>query len=372
MQLLSLKINNFKNIAEVQMQLSGKINCFVGNNGAGKTNLLDAIHYLSFTRSYFGVSDQMNIRHGEDFFAIHGEFVLPNSGPEWVSCALRQGNRKVFKANGKEYERMSAHIGRYPVVMVSPYDRDLINEGSEVRRRFIDMVISQFDTAYLDHLVHYNRLLEQRNSLLKAFSENQRFDAEYLNLIDERMSLPAVAIFEARQKFLTEFIAVFRKYFQLISQGRESVDISYESTLQLSDFLAGCKAAVQKDMACRYSTIGIHKDDFSFLMNGFPVKKYGSQGQQKSFVVALKLAQFEFTRNHIGIKPILLFDDIFDKLDPTRVSQIVHLVNDDNFGQVFISDAEPERIHRIFDQSPGEHRIFYIHNGGTVNPMPVG
>jgi len=362
----SLKVINFKNYEEQDLAFSEKINCFVGNNGAGKTNILDAIYYLSFTKSYFNSVDQQNIRHGEEFFALHGTFHRNGSLPNQVSCIQRAGVKKQFRINQKDYDRISDHIGLFPCVMVSPYDRDLINEGSDIRRKFIDAVISQFDKQYLENLIRYNRLLEQRNGLLKQFAERRHTDTELLLLLDEQMMVPATSISEKRKAFLEGFAPIFKHYFEFISGGTEDVSIVYESQLVAGSYLDVVKEAFSKDQMLRYSSAGIHKDDFIFNLGGYPVKKFGSQGQQKSFAVALKLAQYDFTRELIGFKPILLFDDIFDKLDPDRVQQIIQLVDSDNFGQVFITDTEPDRIRRIFDKVAVGHRVFEIH-GGTVN-----
>ncbi len=363
MYLNTLKIINFKNYEEQEMAFSDKINCFVGNNGAGKTNLLDAIYYLSFTKSYFNSIDQQNIRHGESFFAIHGTFHRNGNLPNQVSCIQKAGVKKQFRINQKDYDRISDHIGLFPCVMVSPYDRDLINEGSDIRRKFIDAVISQFDKQYLENLIHYNRLLEQRNGLLKLFAERRQADRGLLSLIDEQMMAPATNISDKRKAFLEGFAPIFRHYFEFISGGAEDVSIEYESQLTAGSYLAITEEAFARDQALRYSSAGIHKDDFIFNLAGYPVKKFGSQGQQKSFAVALKLAQFDFTRDLTGFKPILLFDDIFDKLDPGRVQQIIQLVDNDSFGQVFITDTDPERIKNTFEKVAINHRVFGIAEG---------
>jgi DNA replication and repair protein RecF len=358
--LKKLHIINFKNYIDSEIEFSEKINCFVGNNGVGKTNLLDAIYYLSFTKSYFNTIDTQNIRHGEEFFAIHGTYQRNGGLPEQVSCIQKLGSKKLFKLNQKEYDRMSDHIGQFPCVMVSPYDRDLINEGSDIRRKFIDSVISQFDKLYLDDLIRYNRLLEQRNVLLKQFAENRRVDKDMLVLLDEQMVVPSLRIYEKRKQFLEGFLPIFGNYFRLISGGLEEVDIRYDTRLHDGDYLGLAADSMEKDLSARYSTVGIHKDDLLFELKGYPVKKFGSQGQQKSFAVALKLAQFDFTRNLVNYKPLLLFDDIFDKLDPDRVQQIIELVSKDSFGQVFITDTEPERIRRSFVTASIPHKVFEI------------
>lgn len=365
MFLKKLNIINFKSYDQSEIEFSEKINCFVGNNGVGKTNLLDAIYYLSFTKSYFNTIDTQNIRHGEDFFAIHGIYQRNGGLPEQVSCIQKAGSKKQFKLNQKEYDRLSDHIGQFPCVMVSPYDRDLINEGSEIRRKFIDAVISQFDKLYLDDLIRHNRLLEQRNILLKQFAENRHVDQGLLSLLDEQMAIPAGRIFEKRKAFLEGFLPIFTHYFGFISGGLEEVDIRYESKLLEGDYLDLVREATDKDLSARYSTVGVHKDDLQFISNGYPVKRFGSQGQQKSFAVALKMAQFDFTRDLIQYKPILLFDDIFDKLDPDRVQQIIDLVSKDSFGQVFITDTEPERIKRSFNSLAIPHKVF------EINPSAV-
>lgn len=363
MFLKKLTLFNFKNYEEASLEFSEKINCFTGNNGAGKTNLLDAIHYLSFTKSYFNLIDSQNIRHESDFFAIHGQFVRNGSGPDDVSCIQKKNLKKQFRINTREYDRMADHIGEFPLVMVSPYDRDLINEGSELRRKYLDSVISQFDRQYLDDLIHYNKGLAQRNALLKLFGEKRYFDEASLEMWDEQMKGPAARIYEKRKAFLDGFLPVFSKYYEFIGSGNEKVGIMYHSDLSVSDFPGLLKAGLQRDLSARYTTSGIHKDDLEFLIDGYAVKKFGSQGQQKSFVVAIKLAQFEYTRNLKGYKPILLFDDIFDKLDSSRVDRIINLVGENSFGQVFITDTQPERIHHIFATTPADHRIFDVQSG---------
>ena len=363
MYLQKLSITNFKNYGEATLHFSDKINCFIGDNGTGKTNILDAIHYLSFCKSYFNPVDTQNIRHHEGFFSIHGTYIKNSDSPDIISCIQKTDQRKLFKFNHKEYERLADHIGLFPLVMVSPYDRDLINEGSEVRRKLIDSVISQFDRAYLENAIRYNRLLEQRNILLKQFAERRNTDHGLLGLIDEQMHAPATNIFEKRKEFLEGFAPIFRKYYAFISGSTEDVSIEYDSQLTDNSYLEAVRESLSRDQFLKYSTAGIHKDDFIFNLENYPIKKFGSQGQQKSFALALKLAQFDFTRDLIKFKPILLLDDIFDKLDPTRVKQIIQLVDNDSFGQVFITDTEPVRIRKTFEQVEINHRIFEIKDG---------
>lgn len=363
MYLRKLTLFNFKNYSEASLGFSEKINCFTGLNGVGKTNLLDAIHYLSFTKSYFNLVDSQNIKHNEDFFAIHGEYVRNGNGHDEVSCIQRRNQKKQFRLNSKDYERMADHIGEYPLVMVSPYDRDLINEGSELRRKYMDSVISQFDHFYLNDLITYNKSLAQRNALLKDFSEKHYFDRTSLEIWDEQMLGPAARIFARRNVFIEGFLPVFRKYFEFISNGRDVVDIGYNSDLASSDMKTLLNFNQQRDLGARYTTAGIHKDDLEFTIGGYPVKKFGSQGQQKSFVLAIKLAQFDYTQGIKSFKPVLLLDDIFDKLDSSRVSQLINLVGDNSFGQVFITDTQPERVNKIFESTSIDHRIFEVKDG---------
>jgi DNA replication and repair protein RecF len=363
MYLQNLKLAFFKNYPEAEFNFSGKINCFIGNNGAGKTNVLDAIYYLSFCKSYFNAVDSQNIKHEEPFFSIHGKYQVNGNRGDDVSCIQKRNHKKKFIQNDKEYDRLSDHIGKYPLVMISPYDRDLINEGSETRRKYIDSVISQFDKIYLDDLIHYNKALLQRNNLLKSFSDKHYFDNSALEIWDSQLIKYGEKIHDRRKNFILDFIPLFGEYFDFISGAKELVSIEYESQLNDRSLAELLTVSVEKDRALKYTTQGIHKDDLLLSIEGFPVKKFGSQGQQKSYVIAIKLAQFEYTRNMKGFKPILLLDDIFDKLDDTRVKQIIHLVNEDSFGQIFITDTQQERIEKIFKQANIDHKIFLISNG---------
>lgn len=363
MYLQKLILTNFKNYPEARLEFSDKINCFIGDNGSGKTNLLDAIHYLSFCKSAFNPVDSQNIRHHEEFFSIHGTYLKNGDQPDQVSCIQKQNQRKIFRINQKEYDRLADHIGLFPLVMVSPYDRDLINEGSEVRRRYLDGVIAQFDKPYLDDLIGYNRALAQRNALLRRFAETGAFQAESLQVWDVQLHELGHRIHDKRAAFLTDFAPIFQQYYAYISKEKESVKLHYISQLYERGLDRLLAASVDKDRAMRFTTSGIHKDDLELLISGYPLKKYGSQGQQKSFVIAVKLAQFEYTKNIKGFKPVLLFDDIFDKLDDSRVQQIIRLVSDNSFGQVFITDTQRSRIERLFDEVDIGHRIFEITNG---------
>ncbi len=363
MYLKKLVLSNFKNCTEAMMEFSPKLNCFVGNNGVGKTNILDAIYYLSFCKSYFNSIDSQNIKHEEAFFAIHGTYQKNGGNEDLLSCIQKRGAKKQFKLNKKEYDRLADHIGLFLLVMISPYDRDLINEGSDVRRKYIDGVISQFDHMYLDDLLNYNKALLQRNALLKRFAETRSYDPVTLDIWDEQLAGLGKRIFEKRTSFLKDFAPIFQNYFEFISGGKESVKIEYESQLQEAELSDLLKSAIDKDRAVRYTSVGIHKDDLLFKIGDYPIKKFGSQGQQKSFVIAVKLAQFDYTKTIKGFKPVLLFDDIFDKLDDIRVEQIISLVNGEDIGQVFITDTQKQRIEKIFRTVQIDHKIFEVENG---------
>jgi DNA replication and repair protein RecF len=365
MYLKKLSLTNFKNYAQADYQFSDKINCFVGNNGVGKTNLMDAIHYLSFCKSFFNPIDSQNIRHQEDYFAINGTCIRNDDSADHIQCIQKRNHRKKFLLNKKEYDRLADHIGQFPVVMISPYDRDLINEGSEIRRRYIDSVISQFDKFYLDDLINYQKALFQRNALLKAFSEKNYFDSHEIEIWDEQMVRLGMDIYEKRKLFLERFIPIFRHYFSFISCADETVDILYVSQLSQGGFSILLKDAIDRDRSAQFSTVGIHKDDLEFIISGYPVKRFGSQGQQKSFVIAIKLAQFDYIKTIKGYKPVLLLDDVFDKLDDLRVQQLISLVSENNFGQVFITDTSEDRIRKIFDSMDIDHKIFKI--SGSVS-----
>lgn len=363
MYLKKLKLINFKNYEDTELEFSNKINCFVGNNGAGKTNILDAIYYLSFCKSYFNFVDTQNIKHQTDFFAVHGTYKNQDSLNDLVNIIQKRNSKKSFKFNKKEYERLADHIGKIPLVMVSPYDRDLINEGSGVRRKYIDGVISQFDKNYLDNLLQYNKALGHRNALLRSFADQRRFDAVSLEIWGKKLSEYGQPIFEQRKLFLQEFNPVFENNYRFLSGGNEQVELVHESQLAIEPLEALLSKSVERDRMLRYTGNGIHKDDLLFKIDGYPVKKFGSQGQQKTFVIAIKLAQFEYMRRVKDFKPLLLFDDIFDKLDHQRVNKIIQLVSDDNFGQVFITDTQPERIKTIFEQVDIDHKVFMVEQG---------
>ena len=359
MYLQKLSLVNFKNLESQSFDFQQKINCFVGNNGVGKTNILDAIYYLSFAKSYFNSVAVQNIRHGESFFMIEGDYILDDRN-EKIVCSLKKGQKKVLKRNGKSYEKFSEHIGQLPLVIISPADRDLVTEGSDTRRKFIDGVISQQNKNYLKDLLSYNKVLSQRNALLKYFATNRTFDALNLEVYNERLSEYGARIFEVRKVFLEKFIPIFNEKYQIISDDKETVNLVYKS--QLNDFSMKdlLQQSLEKDKMLQYTSSGIHKDDLSFEIGNYPIKKFGSQGQQKSYLIALKFAQFEFIKQQSNVVPILLLDDIFDKLDESRVLQIINLVDNDEFGQIFITDTHSERTENIVKQSNKPYQIFKL------------
>ena len=359
MFLKRISLLNYKNFSEIDFELDSKINCFVGKNGIGKTNILDAIHHLANGKSYFNPLAVQNIKHGEDFFVVDGEFEK-NGRTEQILCSLKKGQKKILKRNGKVYEKFSDHIGFIPLVIISPADSDLIIEGSETRRKFIDTVISQLDSSYLQQLIQYQKIISQRNALLKFFALNHVFENDTLSIYNEQLNTLGEFIFEKRKKFLIDFIPIFNNYHREITNSAETVQLVYQSNLFEKDTLTLLEENISKDRALHYTSVGVHKDDLSFEIDNYPIKKFGSQGQQKSFLIALKLAQFDFVKKQSGEKPILLFDDIFDKLDEFRVSKIIEMVNKEEFGQLFISDTHPERTENIVKTTLQSYKIFNL------------
>ncbi len=356
MYLKSIRLVNFKNLGTLDADFSPKINALTGPNGTGKTNVLDAVYYLCFTKSYFSVSDSQNIRHGEDFMMLEGQFDCAGD-TDTVLMSLKRGTRKTVKRCGKLIERMSDYAGIYPLVIVSPSDRDLISEGSALRRKFVDGVVSQTTPGYLEILVSHSRVVEQRNALLKS----PGISPLELEMYDRPMIELGQKIYTARKAFLEAFIPVFRQVYSDISGGSETADIAYRSVFEEGDPEAEILGARTKDLMVGFSTTGAHKDDLRFTLGGYPVKSYGSQGQQKTFLTALKLAQFDFMTRATGQKPILLLDDIFDKLDPARVEYIISLVRRDAFGQIFISDTHKDRIDELMKGIPaGSYKTFNL------------
>lgn len=353
-----LSIINFKNIAQADLCFSDKINCFLGNNGMGKSNLLDAIYYLSFCKSFTHVADSQNIRHGEEFFMLQGIYDRNNS-PENLSCGIRKRQKKSFKRNKKEYERLSDHIGFAPLVMVSPADNILIQGGSDERRRFIDVVISQWDRPYLETLIRYNKALEQRNTLLR----NEVNDPLQYEIWEEQMAYTATIVHNTRRAFLEQFIPVFERFYNLITNGNEQVGLSYRSHLADGELQQQLAASRSRDLILGYTTKGVHRDDMEMTLGEYPMKRIGSQGQCKTYLIALKLAQYEFLAKNGNTPPILLLDDLFDKLDSERVERIMQLVASDIFGQIFITDTNREYLDNIVKRTAADHKLYHVTNG---------
>ncbi|HCO19959.1 MAG TPA: DNA replication and repair protein RecF [Flavobacteriaceae bacterium] len=355
----NLKLFNFKNHSEKSFDFSPEINCFVGNNGAGKTNILDALHYLSMAKSFLGNLDAQNILHESDFFAIEAE-IQGEEKNDIIKVQLPKEGKKIIKKNDKTYERIADHIGFLPSVMISPYDSNLISDGSESRRKFLDAMISQTDSDYLFALIQYQKTLQQRNALLKYFAKNRTFDLDSLEIYNDPLNKFGTQIFEKRQRFVASILPTIQHFYEIISKGNEKVTVIYESNLNEQNFEEILSENLEKDRVLTYTSRGIHKDDLRFEMNGNLIKKFGSQGQQKSFLIALKLAQIKRIKDITNKNPILLLDDIFDKLDDNRVSQLIELVNQQNFGQIFITDTNRERTESVVKRINEESKIFQI------------
>jgi DNA replication and repair protein RecF len=359
MQLTSLSLLNYKNIREAELVFSPKINCFIGNNGMGKTNILDAIYFLSFCKSHSNSIDSQNIHHNTEFCYIHGEYLIGDH-TEDIYCGIKLRQKKQFKRNKKEYERLSDHIGLLPLVLVSPDDSVLISEGSDERRKFIDGVISQYNKTYLNQLIQYNNALKQRNAMMK--SENP-IDDSLLEIWEDQMVLFGTYIYEQRKEFIDEFVPVFQNFYTDISGGNEQISLTYHSQHENQDIKARMMATRDRDRILGYSTQGIHKDELEMLLEGYPIKRVGSQGQNKTYLISLKLAQFDFLKRTHQLSPLLLLDDIFDKLDSQRVKKIVELVSGETFGQIFITDTNREHLDLILQQLGQDATIFRVENG---------
>ena len=375
MILQQLSVVNYKNIAEATLQLSPKINCFIGHNGAGKTNVLDAIFFLSLCHSAQTTQDSLAIRHGEDFFMLEGNY-LPKGEAEPLNiyCGMKRGTKKHFKRNKKEYKRLSEHIGLIPIVLVSPGDTLLIEGGSEERRRLMDQAVAQLDKSYIEALNRYNKALQQRNAMLRQ--EDQEPDPEVMALWEEQMAREGEHIFSRRAAFVEKLAPLFQQLYDTIADGHERVTLCYTSHCQRGPLLQVIQGGRTKDRAVGYSLNGIHRDDLEIMLDGHPMRREGSQGQQKSFVIALKLALFEFLRSHElkvdgvfgqrqseAVTPLLLLDDIFDKLDANRVEQIIRLVAGDRFGQIFITDTNRDHIDQILSHGHFDYKLFHVEDG---------
>ena len=372
MILKSLTILNYKNIAEATLGLSPKFNCLIGQNGAGKTNVLDAVYFLSFCHSAHSAQDSQVIRHDAPFFVLEGDYAQnPDNleSPEksggsafTIYCGMKRGTKKHFKRAGKEYKRLSEHIGLIPIVMVSPGDTLLIEGGSEERRRLMDMVISQLDVAYIEALNRYNKALQQRNMMLRQ--EDVEPDLDVMSILEEQMAVEGELIYAKRRDFIEQLVPLFQQFYTTVSGGHEQVSLKYVSHCQRGPLLNVIQRDRMKDRAVGYSLHGVHRDDLEILLDGHPMRREGSQGQLKTFVIALKLAQFDFlkkSRSHT--KPLLLLDDIFDKLDAKRVEKIVELVSDDRFGQIFITDTNRDHLDQILSQGHFDYKLFHVNDG---------
>lgn len=363
MKLKHLSVVNYKNILSCELDFSDKINCFVGRNGMGKTNLLDAIYYLSFCKSHTNPIDSQVVAHDEDFFVLQG-FYDRKSAEENIYCGIKRHQKKQIKRNKVAYTKYSEHIGFLPLVLVSPSDASLILDGSAERRRFMDIVISQYDKAYLNALIRYNVALQNRNSLLKLESA----DALMFDLYEEEMADAASLIFASRNDFIQRFVPIFQYYYDTLSNGNESVSLKYTSHLfDSQNFIDVLRSTRSRDAIIGFSTKGVHKDDLEMLLGDYPIKRIGSQGQNKTYLIALKFAQFDFLKEiNNGMSPILLLDDIFDKLDAERVERIIQLVSGNHFGQIFITDTNREHLDEMLSKIDYENRIFKVENGNII------
>ena len=359
MHLKQITLTNYKNISAKTFDFNPKINCFIGNNGVGKTNILDAIYHLAFGKSYFNPISIQNIQLGTDFFALEGRYET-DEREEKIICSVKKGQKKTLKRNGKVYDRLADHIGLIPTVIISPADRDLISEGSSTRRKFIDAVIGQTDAEFLRDLIEYNKILSQRNALLKYFALNHTFDADTLEIYNEQLTSRSQPLYEKRKAFMEQFTPIFIQCYNTICDQQEQVNLAYNSQLHNVSHKILLEENLSKDRMIQYTTCGIHKDDIHLLKEGQPIKKFGSQGQQKTFLVAMKLAQFDFLKAETGVAPILLLDDAFDKLDQQRVSQIIALVDQNDFGQIFITDTHEDRTLQALSNTQSSYELFKL------------
>lgn len=346
MHIQKLSLFNFKNYEDVALNFTEKVTCLVGANGSGKTNILDAVYYLSLTKSAFNAVDSQNIRFGEKLFSIKGTFVHEDKSHE-VVCAFQEGVKKTFKVDRQEYDKLGEHVGRFPVVLIAPDDADVIREGSEARRKFFDTIICQLDRQYLENLTRYNQYLKQRNSALKKFSLTGKADHDLLQAYDQQLLPLAKQIYTRRAAFVQDFVVLFKKQYADLTDNKEKVTIDYSSALAEPDYIDRFKAAVSHDLALERTTMGVHRDDFKLLLSGKALKKFASQGQQKSYLVALKLAHFDIIKSLKGFMPVLLLDDIFDKLDDQRIKMLMQMISGHQFGQVFITDARRDRTEQL-------------------------
>lgn len=360
MHLSRVNIINFKNIKFADLTFCDKINCFVGNNGMGKTNFLDAIYYLSLCKSLTGISDKQIINHKEDFFVLEGDYYTPHSHNNFT-CSYSKTVGKTVKRNEKKYTKISEHIGAIPLVAISPSDSSLIDESGESRRRYLNTFISQLNSSYLNALIRYNAIIAQRNQLLKDFTTPEK--GEILDIFDLQLSDLAENIYAVRLDIINKLSPIVSHYYNLISNQAEEVTLQYSSQLDKTNMLDLLKQSLERDISSGYTSVGIGRDDIKMKINDYPIKRFGSQGQQKSFLIAMKLAQYDIISAATSSKPILLLDDIFDRLDSNRVSELISIVSDERFGQIFITDCDGGRIEEVLIKSTNEYKIFTINNG---------
>jgi len=362
MHIEKLSLINFKNYEELTLNFSKKVNCILGKNGSGKTNLLDAIYYLSSTKSAFNAVDSQNIKFEESFFAIRSNLFADEKEYK-VECILKEGQKKLFKVNGVEYEKLREHVGRFPVVFIAPNDTDLIREGSEIRRKFFDHIISQTDREYLDKLIEYNHYLKQRNSLLKRFAENDSFDRLLLEPYDNGLISTGEFLHKKREVFVKPYKKHLLTQFEKLTKSEEEIDLVYQSDCSKSGLKELLNRNLKKDLILQRTTTGLHKDDYKFLIKGKPLKKFGSQGQQKSFVIGLKLAHYLTLKKFKSFTPVLLLDDVFDKLDSSRIEKLIKMMIKSEFGQVFITDARSERTRDLLKDTVIQANFYEISEG---------
>ena len=358
MYLKKLVLINFKNIAQAEITLSERLNCFVGDNGAGKTNVLDAVYYLSMSKSALSMTDGQSVRHGEDFFVVEGTYAGDSGLSDTVNCSFLRRSGKVLKLNGKEYDRMADHVGRFPVVMVSPQDSVLITDAAEERRRYLNAFLSQLDRDYLASLMRYNAVLAERNRFLKSSSDEQM-----LQIYDMQLADHAARIYERRRDIIDRMRPLVAEFYRQLSGDREQVEIEYRSELASASMGELLLASRERDIVNGFTTSGVHRDDMSLRIGGYPLRKYGSQGQQKSFLMSLKLAQYRILTEVCGERPLLLLDDLFDKLDTSRVENLLSLVAGDGFGQIFITDCNRSRLETILSHAGEKYALFMVEGG---------
>jgi DNA replication and repair protein RecF len=363
----TLHLQQFKNYTSAKINLHAQVNCFVGKNGAGKTNVLDAVYYLSFTKSYFNPSDLQHVLHGENYFSITATYNR-NDLVENAFLFFEKG-KKVLKINNNEVKKFSDHIGHYPLVMITPNDIMLLHEGSEERRKFLDGMIAQLNKMYLNDVLLYNRVLEQRNKQLRVFAEHGQIDQTLLETYNALLIKHGNAIHQYRKQFLVEFVPVFNNFYKQIANASEEVSINYQSDLLANDFEQLLVENTQRDFAAQRTTKGIHKDELEFCINDYPIKKFGSQGQQKSFIISLKLAQYHYLKNRTTVKPLLLLDDIFEKLDEQRLNTLLQMIANGEFGQILITDTHLDRLQLVFNTMPEVDVKYFMVDAGKISEL---